>query len=51
MPFVKKVGKVVALPARLLVDDTHTNTGFKGDNPVLAPRVGGSMPLVRVDLG
>ncbi len=37
-----------ALPARLLVDDTHAYIlmDYKGGNPVSAPGVGGNMPLV-----
>ena len=50
-----KVGKVVhsALPARLLVDDTHDYilTDCEGGNPVSAPAVSGKVPLVTVDLG
>ncbi len=42
-----------ALPARLLVDDTHayTLTERKGFYPVSAPGEGGNVPLVTVDLG
>ncbi len=41
-----------ALPARLLVDDTHAFilTDCEGGNPVSAPAVGGNVPLVAVDL-
>ena len=37
-----------ALPARLLVDDTHAYIliGFKGGNPVLALGIGGKVPLL-----
>ncbi len=42
-----------AIPARLLVGDTHAYilTDCKGCNPVPAPRVGGNVPLVTVDMG
>ena len=42
-----------ARPAMLLVDDTHAYvlTGCEGGNPVSALAVGGSVPLVAVDLG
>ncbi len=42
-----------ALPARLLVDDTHAYilTDCEGGNPVSAPGVGGNVGLVAVDLG
>ena len=42
-----------ALPARLLVDDTHAYilTDCEGGNPVSAPGVGGNVPLMAVDLG
>ncbi len=42
-----------ALPARLLVDDTHAYIlmDCEGGNPVSAPGVGGNVPLVTVDLG
>ncbi len=48
-------GKIVhsALPARLLVDNTHAYilTDCEGGYPVSAPGVGGNVPLVTVDLG
>ena len=42
-----------ALPARLLVDDTHAYilTDCEGDNPVRAPGVGGNVPPVVIGLG
>ncbi len=42
-----------ALPARLLVDDTHAYilTDCEGGNHVSARGVGGNVPLVTVDLG
>ena len=42
----------IAIPARLLIDDTHahTLTGCEGGNPVTTPGVGSNMPLVAVDL-
>ena len=42
-----------ALPARLLVEDTHAYifTDYEGDNSVSAPGVDGIMPLETVDLG
>ena len=46
-------GKVhSALPARLLVDDTHAyiHLDCQGGNPVSAPGVGSNVPLVSVDL-
>ena len=46
-------GKVhFALPARLLVDDTHAyiHMDFEGGNPVSAPGVGSDVPLVAVAL-
>ncbi len=48
------LSKVVhfAVPARLLVDDTHAYilTDCEGGNPVSAPGVGGNMPLLTVNL-
>ena len=40
-----------ALPARLLVDDTHTYIlkNSERGNPVSAPEVGGNIPLLTVD--
>ena len=42
-----------ALPARLLMDDTQAYILMvcEGGNPVSAPRVGGNVLLVAVDLG
>ena len=55
MPFCKQNGKVVhsALPARLLVDDTHAYilTNCDRGNSVSAPGVGGKVPLMTLDLG